>query len=281
MKDLKTTSEKDILVLGAKGKTGRRVLQRLRDAGLPARGVSRSANPSFDWEDRTTWEPVLRNTHAVYITYQPDIAVPGAVERVNAFAELAVRSGVKKLVLLSGRGEAEAQRGEEAVMNAGAAWTIVRASWFCQNFSEGNFSDQVSSGYVALPAAEVGEPFIDADDIADVVVAALTDDRHNGKIYEVTGPRLLTFKEAVGAIADATGKPIQYEQVPMEAFVETLTGYGTPAEVVLLIGYLFGEVLDGRNESTADGVEQALGRKPTDFSEYVQKAIAGGAWGNA
>lgn len=274
-----TTTNRQILVIGSTGKTGRRVLQRLNDRKAPALGVSFSSTPSFDWNNKATWEAVLNNIGSVYISYYPDLAIPGAVDAVAQFTNLAVKKGVQKLVLLSGRGEAEAQQCEEVVMDAGVDWTIVRASWFCQNFSEGNFLEPIQAGYVALPAGNVGEPFVDADDIADVAVAALTEEKHSKKVYEVTGPRLLTFREAVAEIASATGRDIKYEQVPMKAYADLLLEYGLPKDLIWLVTYLFTEVLDGRNESIGDGVQQALGRKATDFSEYVRKTVATGVWG--
>lgn len=280
MSNEKSKTEKQILVLGATGKTGRRVMQRLAKLDAPVRGVSHSSHPKFDWNDNSSWGEVLENIKSVYISFYPDLAIPGAVRAIEDFSKLAVKKGVQKLVLLSGRGEEEAQQCEKIVMNAGADWTIVRASWFFQNFNEGSFLEPVLSGHIALPAGDVGEPFVDADDIADVAVAALTQEGHNGKVYEVTGPRLLTFKEAVQEIAEATGKPIQFEKVPMKAYASVLEEYGLPKDMIWLITYLFTEVLDGRNENLTDGVYQALGRKPTDFSEFAKKAAATGVWNN-
>ena len=255
-------------------------MQRLTALGTPVLGVTRSSHPKFDWNDSASWERVLENIGSVYISFYPDLAIPGAVKAIEAFSKMAVKKGVQKLVLLSGRGEEEAQQCEKVVMHAGVDWTIVRASWFYQNFSEGNFLEPVLAGHIALPAGDVGEPFVDADDIADVAVAALTQEGHNRKVYEVTGPRLLTFKQAVDEIAKATGRPIQFEKVPMQAYASLLEEYGLPKDMIWLITYLFTEVLDGRNESLTDGVYQALGRKPTDFSEFAQKAAAAGVWGN-
>ena len=206
------------LVLGGTGKTGRRVADRLMARGVPTRIGSRSGAPPFDWDDRATWAPALRDMEAAYISYFPDVAVPGAVETVGAFAELAVRLGVRRLVLLAGRGEPEAEQAEQAVRDSGAELTIVRSTWFSQNFSEGYFTDQVRSGEVALPAGAVREPFVDVDDIADVAVAALTEDGHVGRLYELTGPRLLTFADAVAEIASATGRDIRYAQISIEAY---------------------------------------------------------------
>jgi uncharacterized protein YbjT (DUF2867 family) len=266
------------LVLTANGKTGRRVADRLEARGVPIRRGSRSGQIPFEWNDPRTWEPALAGAQAAYIVYTPDLAVPAAPPAIRDFTELAVRNGVKKLVLLSGRGEEEAQRCERIVQDCGVDWTIVRASWFSQNFSEGAFLDLVVGGEVALPAGSVKEPFIDADDIADVAVAALTESGHAGQVYEVTGPRLLTFAEAVAEIAEAAGRPIRYVQIPMEAFVGGLTQAGVPGDYIELLKYLFTTVLDGRNEKLTDGVQRALGRPPRDFREYAKSVAATGVW---
>ncbi len=271
-------TQKTILVLGGTGKTGRRVADRLAARGVPTRIGSRSGAPPFDWEDRSTWEPVLRDVGAAYVSYYPDIAIPGAVEKVRAFADLAVESGVRRLVLLSGRGEAEAERAEQAVRDSGADVTIVRATWFAQNFSEDYMLDQVLSGSVALPAGDTPEPFVDADDIADVAVAALTEEGHVGKLYELTGPRLLTFAEAVEEIGTAADREVRYVPVSIEENEAALAEQGVPADVVWLLSYLFGEVLDGRNAHVTDGVQQALGRPPRDFADYARDAAATGVW---
>jgi uncharacterized protein YbjT (DUF2867 family) len=273
-----TQTTKPILVLGATGKTGRRVVQRLRARGVPTRVGSRSAQPPFDWEDRSTWAPTLRDVKSVYVSYYPDIAVPGAAETVSAFAELAVNSGVPRLVLLSGRGEAEAERAEQAVRASGADLTILRSTWFAQNFSESYWMGDVVNGEVALPAGDTPEPFVDADDIADVAVAALTEDGHTGQLYELTGPRLLTFAEAVGEIAKATGREIRYVPVSTQEYAAAAAEQGVPGDVIDLLNYLYGEVLDGRNAHLADGVQRALGREPRDFADYARDAAASGVW---
>ncbi|GAA0540447.1 NmrA family NAD(P)-binding protein [Chitinophaga japonensis] len=278
MQTTKTSTGKTILVLGATGKTGSRIFKQLSDLGYPLRSGSRSANPRFEWLDDSTWAPALQGVHSVYISFQPDLAVPGAVDIVRSFTRAAADNGVQKLVLLSGRGEPEAQDAEQVVMRAGLDWTILRASWFNQNFSEGYLIAPLMAGHVALPAGEVGEPFIDADDIADVAVAALTNDQHNGQLYELTGPRLLTFREAVATISEITGRPVQYEQIPVDAFAAAMTEQEVPQEYVQLLTYLFSEVLDGRNEKPGDGVQRALGRAPIDFRDYARKAAAAGLW---
>ncbi len=271
-------SNKLVLVLGGTGKTGRRVVDRLASRGVPTRIASRSANPSFDWGDQGSWDGVLDGVTAAYVSYAPDLAIPGATDTIRAFVERAVERGVQRLVLLSGRGEEEAQLCERIVQGAGVEWTVIRASWFNQNFSEGEFLDMALAGEITLPAGDIGEPFVDAEDIADVAVAALTEDGHAGQVYEVTGPRLLTFTEAVKEIARASGREIQYIQIPHDAFAAGIAESGAPDDIVWLLDYLFSTVLDGRNAYVCDGVQRALGREPTDFAEYVRRIADSGVW---
>ena len=266
------------LVLGGTGKTGRRVAERLKACGVRTRIASRSSTPSFDWNDQSTWEMALNGVTAAYITYAPDLAIPGATDAIHAFAEKAREQGVQRLVLLSGRGEKEAQLCERIVQDAGIEWTVVRASWFNQNFSEGEFLGMILDGAITLPAVDVPEPFVDVDDIADVAVAALTEDGHSGEIYEVTGPRMLTFTEVAKEISRATGREVQFIQVPKEAFAGAIAESGAPEEIAWLLNYLFDTVLDGRNAYVCDGVQRALGREPTDFAEFADRIAASGAW---
>ncbi|MBV7336679.1 NAD(P)H-binding protein [Chloroflexi bacterium TSY] len=273
------TNQKDItLILGGTGKTGRRIVERLIAKDVPTRIGSRSGTPPFDWDDQDTWEPALKSVRAAYVTYQPDLAVPAAPPAIEAFSALAVEKGVERLVLLSGRGEEEAQRCEQIVQNAGVDWTILRASWFNQNFSEGPFHELARSGLVTLPAGPVGEPFINVDDIADIAVAALTEDGHAGQLYEITGPRLMTFTDAVNEIAEASGRDIRYQQIPAEVFTNALMEQGVPTDEIEMLNYLFTTVLDGRNEYLTDGVQRALGRPPRDFRDYARATAASGAW---
>jgi uncharacterized protein YbjT (DUF2867 family) len=265
------------LVLGATGKTGRRIIDRLRARDLPVRVGSRAADPPFDWEDRATWAPALRGATSAYVSFYPDLAVPGAPETMGAFAEQAVAGGTRRLVLVSGRGEKEAQRAEQALQSSGAEWTVVRCSWFMQNFNESYFAEPVAGGELALPAGNLADPFVDADDIADVAVAALTEEGHAGQVYELTGPRALTFAQAVEEIGQASSRKVRYVPIPMEAFTSALAEQHVPPDVVGLLRYLFSEVL-GRNEHVSDGVQRALGRQPRDFTDYARDAAATGVW---
>ncbi|MDP3745554.1 MAG: NAD(P)H-binding protein [Phenylobacterium sp.] len=275
-----TTENNDLtLVTSGNGKTGRRLADRLIAAGRPVRIGSRAASPAFDWEDRSTWAGALDGVSAVYVAFQPDLAVPGALETVTAFHVQAVAAGARKLVLLSGRGEAEAEEAEKALRATDADWTILRASWFSQNFSEAHFLEPLQEGELALPVGPVPEPFIDVEDIADVAFAALTRPGHSHRLYELTGPRALTFAQAVAEIAAATGREIAFAAPPADDYRVALLEAQVPADVSSLVLHLLTTVLDGRNARVAHGVREALGREPRDFSEYVRQTAATGVWG--
>lgn len=273
------TTQSNILVIGGTGKTGRKVVDGLTQLGHPVRIGSRNAKPAFDWNQPNTWAAALEGIEKVYISYYPDLAVPGAFEAIQGITEVAREAGVKKAVLLSGKGEKEAERCEQVVAHSGLDYTLVRASWFSQNFSESFLLDPILAGYVSLPMAEVKIPFVDTGDIAGVVVQALLDDQHNGRIYELTGPRAITFEEAVQIIAAESGRTISFQPVSLDAYNEMMKAAGVPDDYAWLIDYLFREVLtkEKNQEITAD-VERVLGREATDFKAYVERTTSTGIW---
>ncbi|MCX4696125.1 NAD(P)H-binding protein [Streptomyces sp. NBC_01408] len=273
-----------ILVLGSTGKTGRRVAAGLRRRGHEVRGASRKGpTPAtrFDWNDENTWEPVLEGVRAAYLV---DSQLADAATTLGSFSKLAVSRGVERLVLLSARdwvvpdGE-EKLPSERAVRESGAEWTILKPAWFSQNFSEDPFfRGQLLDGDVVMSTGDGAEPFVDAEDIADVAVAALTEDGHGGQAYELSGPRLLTLAEVVEEIARAAGRPIAYRPVPSAEFAEYATRQGLPEDYTALLNMLYGWIAERRFAHLADGVQRALHREPRDFSAYARATAATGIW---
>jgi uncharacterized protein YbjT (DUF2867 family) len=266
------------LVLGGTGKTGSRVAARLTEMGRAVRIGSRSGVPPFDWDDRSTWVPALTGATAAYITYYPDLALPGAADRIGDFARTAIGHDVRRLVLLSGRGEKGAQLSEQTFIDAGADWTIVRCAFFAQNLDEGFLAEQVQAGEFALPAGDVREPVLHIDDIADVAVVALTEPGHVGQVYELTGPRLMTFTEVAAELSEAAGYPVRYLPITPAGFAAGLKEAGLPDDFADGLAGVFTEIMDGHNSYLTDGVQWALGRAPRDFSEYLQAVAATGVW---
>ncbi|WP_121632791.1 NAD(P)H-binding protein [Tropicibacter alexandrii] len=272
--------DQPILVIGATGKTGHRVATRLEARGLPVRRGSRSSATPFDWDAPETWAPAMRGARAAYVTYFPDLAFPGAVEKLESLCETARDVGVEHLVLLSGRGEHHARLGEEVVRQSGIDFTIVRAAWFAQNFSEGYLRDPILAGVLPMPGGDTPEPIIDIDDIADVAVAALTEDGHRGELYEVTGPRLMTFADMADTLSQSVGREIRHIPITFDDFHANVAQAGGPfvADIFTAIAR---ETLDGRNAHVTDGVMRALGRAPRDFADFARSAARSGAWTQA
>ena len=269
-----------VLVTGATGKTGSRVAARLADRGIEVRHGSRRTKPVFDWNDESSWDAALAGVASAYVNYSPDSRVESAIETISKFVDIAQRQGVSRLVFLSGRGETEAQECEHIVLDSGIESTVVRSAWFNQNFSEGEFLHMILGGALALPAGSVSEPFVDLDDLADVAVAALTEDGHAGEIYEVTGPRLLTFADVASELTQAVGRDIAYLEISQEVFVAGVAESGAPEEFVQAMDYLFSVVMDGRNSYISDGVIRALGRPPKDFSDFASEVATTELWRN-
>ncbi len=271
-------SNKPILIVGSQGKTGRRVEAKLKAAGQTTRGVSRSTEIPFDWSAPQSWPAALCDVSAAYLTYHPDLSVPEAANHIATFAAMAIDAGIQHIVLLSGRGEEGAAAAEQALRNSGIAWNIVQASWFAQNFSEDFMQDGISRGEVVLPYCEAQEPFVDIDDIADVVVASLMEPGLRNRLFEVTGPRLMTFADCIEAISAEVGHEVTLTEVDLDEYLQVAASQGVPSEMCELLSELFTLLFDGRNARTTDGVREALGRPATDFKEYVRKTVSTGIW---
>lgn len=269
----------NILVIGGTGKTGRRVVEQLQNKGIEPRIGSRQASPGFDWDNKDTWVNALNGIEKMYVTYYPDLAVPGAKEAIQSLTYLAKELGVKKMVLLSGKGETEAEACEKIIMNSGIDFTIVRASWFNQNWSESFFLDPIISGEVALPMADVLIPFVDANDIAEVAAKVLLDDTYNGEIIEVTGPELITFRDIISIISKASNKKLNFYDITLEQYIDGMKHMQIPDDVVWLIEYLFSHVLTNpKNQQVVNDIERVLGRKAKTFIEYAKETAKTGIW---
>ena len=271
----------EILVLGATGKTGRKVVEDLEQRGYLVRKGSRSENPSFDWHNPENWPDLLQGIHSMYVTYQPDLAVPGASDAIRHLMEVAREKDVKKVVILSGKGEVEAQKCEQIVANSGLDYTLVRASWFMQNFSESFLLDPIIAGEIALPQANAKVPYVHTSDIAEVVVQSLIDDSHNGKTYELTGPQAMTFSEVIAKIATATGRDLQFIPISLEEYAQGMKAAGIPDDYAWLINYLFREVLGSKgSDQISTDIEKVLGKSPRSFDKYIEETLMQGVWQN-
>ncbi|MFI6288982.1 NmrA family NAD(P)-binding protein [Streptomyces sp. NPDC051018] len=271
--------QETVLVTAATGKTGTRVTRRLDEKGVRVRAGSRKGaganGVAFDWEAPETWAPALAGATAAYVAYYPDLAAPGAVEAMRTFGREAAAAGVGRLVALSGRGEPQAVAAESALGESGVGLTVVRASFFAQNFSEGPMAEGVANGEILFPAGDTAEPFIDADDLADVLVTVLTEDRHAGRVHELTGPRLLTFAEVAAEISRVSGRQVRYVPVSCADYSGAVQEMGYPEADAVWLAELFTTLMDGHNASTTDGVQEVLGREARDFSDFARDIWGG------
>ncbi|MDA0564358.1 NAD(P)H-binding protein [Streptomonospora sp. S1-112] len=278
--DTTTHPHPSFLVLGGTGKTGRRVAARLRAQGARVRAASRSGEVKFDWAAPATWGPALDGASAVYLVAPEDPAP------VAPFVAQATDAGVRRFVVLSGRGMdlvgkafgAGMAAAEAAVAASGAEWTILAANNFAQNFTEDLWHAPVLAGRLALPVGDVPEPFVDVEDVAEAAVAVLTGEGHAGRRYELSGPRGLTFAEAVRTVARASGRGVDYVELTPEAYRAELAAEGMPPEGVAAFDALYALLRTGRLAEPADGVRRLLGREATDFTAWATRVAAEGAW---
>lgn len=274
----------EILVLGGTGTTGRRIVERLRAAGHRTRVASRSRGDVIvDLDDSSTWAPALGGTRAAYLLEPEMQATEWGQLRIPRFVEAAVAAGLQRLVLLSAPGVEGNEkhplwRAEEAVRNSRLEWTIVRPTWFAQNFSEVLWRPGILAGTLALPAGDGATAFADAEDIADVATTALIHDGHNGETYVVTGPRAVTFGEATDLISAAIGRRIRYVDISDEEFIHAQVADGVPADVAKLLAGIYAAIRAGNAAATFDGVPRALGRPARPFESYVSTTATSGAW---
>lgn len=257
----------EILVLGATGTTGKRVVRELEARGRVVRAASRRGQVRFDWGERDTWAPALTGARAVYLMAPHELPVD------PEFVHEAVARGVRRIVLLSSRGIEE--MGDERLLGAeatvresGAEWTVVRADWFDQNFDEGFFRPAIEAGALAVPVGDVRQGFVDADDIAAVAAVALTEEGHAGRTYEVTGPRALSFAEALALIGEASGRPVRFGGTADEYRAQQ-DSIGMPRERTEAEIEAFAQLKD--TEPTED-VPTVTGRAAIDFATYADRA---------
>lgn len=275
------TTPQTISVLGATGKTGKHVAAQLRGAGHHLREASRHGTLRFEWEDEASWEAVVADADGIYLL--PHEA-PGGNERLAAFTDLAAKAGVRRLVLLSAREWAdlriaEALAREDIVRESGLGWTILRPVWFAQNFSEEPFfADGIAAGELFHGTGEGRHPFVDTRDIAAVAAAALTDDRHAGQHFTLSGARALSVGEAVEAIATATGRSIRSRSLDSSSYRDHLIEHHYPPGTAEGVVGLSDHIRSGEDAYLSEGVQQALGREPLDFADFITEAVSNSRW---
>jgi uncharacterized protein YbjT (DUF2867 family) len=280
------TKTSTILVLGATGKTGRRLLPFLTARGATVRAASRQPGEDrtrFDWNQPDTYDPALIGADAIYLV-PPDL-IEEATPIVAPFLDRAVRAGVRRVVLLSSMGVEFPNEGpgsgrdrlEQLVKASGMEWTILRPGGFNQNFSEGFLLPGIlHAGAIATATGDGAVAFVDADDIAAVAAAALTEDGHQQATYVVTGPEALTFADAAAIIGSAAGRPIAHRQISSADLTQILIRAGLPANYAAIVVGNQEAIRDGLGARVTDVVARVTGRAAIPFTRYA--AQAAGTW---
>ena len=267
-----------VLVTAPNSKTGKQVVKLLKRENIPFRAASRSTSVPFDWENEKTWASAISGAHAVYVVIPPNLAFADMPQRLKAFLTYCEAVRVRRIILLSGRGEDEAAKIEEVALSNAIPTTVLRASWFAQNFSEGYFVEGVVNGQLAIPSKLVREPFIDTRDIAKAVVFALKDKSSNNYVFELTGPELLSFEDVAKKFTKHLDQSVTYVYMPIEDYINQLLQFGVSTDEIDLTRFLFGELLDGRNAYTTSDLSLLLGEQGTSFEQFIQHTKPSGVW---
>lgn len=269
------TTNPPILVLGGTGTVGSRVTRRLRSAGRHVRVATRHTDLHFDWSIPDTWRSALRGVNTMYVLLPDNTSLP------EPFLAEAFATGVRRVVLHSDRAVdimrvAHLQAAERQVRESGCEWTIVRSDWFNQNF-ETFFRRSILDGRLCVPVGSTRQGFVDADDIAAVTTEALTRDDHIGRVLPLTGPRALSFAEALDHIRDATGLAVRFDGTA-DAYRASLRADGVPDAVIETLIQNFSSVAAQGDTQPTGVVEEILGRPGKDFRDYAREGAARGVW---
>lgn len=278
----------EILVTGATGKTGSRVSRQLAARGVTVRAAARTPGAAgagivpvaFDWDDPATHGAAVDGASAAYLI--PPALRLDYVPLMTAFLDRLAAAGVARAVFLSARGadasdDIPLRQVELALASSGLQYSIIRPSWFDQNFTEGFVYPGIRQhGVVAVPAGSGKVPFIDAEDIAAVVAETLTGDGHHCQAYDLSGPETLSWAEATEAVAKASGRDIAYLDMEPAEWEAAAIAMGVPPDYAGFLSFLFSAIRQGYDDFLTDGVQRVLGRQPRRFVDWAQDH--GAAW---
>lgn len=268
-----------ILVTGATGNTGVSVVAGLRDRGLRARAASRHPDPAdpdavaFDWADAGTFPAALDGVGAVYLVAPVGAADP--VPMVRPFLEQAATGGMRRVVLLS---SSAVQRGEpglgeihDLVATLFAEATVLRPSWFMQNFVGNHpLAESLRHAREIVTATGAGRlGFIDAADIAATAVVALTAREPVDAELLLTGPESLSYADTAAIVSDVLGVPVRHVDVSTAELARRLTAAGYSAEFSAVLAGLDERIRAGEQDFVTSTVRDLTGRPPTSLRHFL------------
>jgi len=269
------------LVLGASGKSGRRLVPLLENRGVTVRRASRTGlagNTLFDWNQPETHAAALAGTDAVYLIVADPAVDPDAL--VGPFLQRARAAGVRRIVAVSSLGvtfpeepvDSPRLKLERLIAESGIDWTMLRPGGFNQNFSEGFLLPGIQAGMVVSATGDGKVGFVDAEDIAAVAAEAMTGTGHAGQSYALTGPDLLGFADAAAIISAAAGRPIGHRPLSAEQLGEILQGAGLPSASAAIVLRDQIAISNGHAAVVTDLVETLTGRAARTFRDFATAA---------
>ncbi|GIO34567.1 MULTISPECIES: NmrA family NAD(P)-binding protein [Paenibacillus] len=274
-----------ILITGASGKTGSRIAKRLTDLGYAIRTAGRGkslpngANEHviFDWFDESTHEAALKDVDKLYLV--GPIAVMDPSEIVMPFLERALKTGVRRIVLLGSASIPEEGpvfgKIHRAIRELAPEWAVLRPSYFMQNFVDSHGAQILNDGTIVSATGSGRVGFVDADDIAEVGVRALTDKQPHNTDHIITGPDSLTYAEAGDIIGAAAGRTIRHVNVPTQELANRFMAFGMPQDYARFLAGMDEDIrLYGKEDLVTDTVERITGRPPKSLKKFAEEHAA-------
>ncbi|MFC3749715.1 ergot alkaloid biosynthesis protein [Paenibacillus sp. GCM10012306] len=271
-----------ILITGGRGKTGTRIAERLEQRGYSyittlrnAQAITDSTSEvHFDWYDNSTFLPALKEIERVYLV--APVGDPEPIKVMKPFIELALEKGVKRFVLLSSASVSE--NGpvfgpvHRLLKKQAPEWTVLRPSYFMQNFTEGQHPATISREDRIISAAGQGKiGFVTAEDIAEVAVRALVDDHAHNTEHIITGPDSLSHDEVSQIISYVTGRLIKHTSIADHELTRGWLALGLGEEYAEFMTELDHRIREeGSEDIITDTVLKVTGRAPMSFKEFAK-----------
>lgn len=266
-----------VLVTGAAGTTGSRVVAEMRCRGVAYRSATRRPRSSdqvrFDWDDSSTFADALRGVHAVYLVGPIEVVDPS--HQVEAFLDEATAAQVQRVVTLSSSAVEAGAPGpgvvHRMIASAMPEWTVLRPSWFMQNFfGDHPLAHAVRHGEIVTATGDAKVAFIDAGDIAAVAATVLTDHAPHNTDYVLTGPEALSYAQAADIISRAVGHMVRHRSVDPDTLVALFTSAGLSADYATLLASLDAVIAAGAENRVTESVQRITGRRPRSLAEVVR-----------
>jgi uncharacterized protein YbjT (DUF2867 family) len=273
-----------ILVTGVSGSNGSELIQRLSAADVPVRAMVRGrrtrALPGVEFVEADFDQPASlgRALEGVDRAFLVTNSSERVEEQQLGFVEAARKAGVKHLVYLS---QLHASRNspvrflryhaavENAIAISGMEFTYLRPNLFMQGLLAFR-AMIVAEGRFLAPMGEARVSLVDVRDIAAVAAAALTEKGHEGKTYDLTGPRALTHTEMADQLAETLGTPIAFADAPEAAMREMLRSWRMPEWQADGLIEDYGRYRRGEAADVSNAVREITGTAPRSFRDFAR-----------